>query len=63
MHDQLRIRSQHGHASVLVSLDEFAIRRLPHAEAAVACGMLQHKADGAVEIMLKAFAAFSNDHQ
>jgi threonine dehydrogenase-like Zn-dependent dehydrogenase len=46
-----------------LGVDEFATHRLPLAEAPTAYEMFQHKADGAVKIMLKPWpAAPGNDH-
>jgi threonine dehydrogenase-like Zn-dependent dehydrogenase len=46
-----------------LGVDEFATHRLPLAQAPAAYDMFQHKADGAVKIMLKPWAApFGNDH-
>ena len=39
-----------------LGVDEFATHRLPLAEAPVAYGIFQRKADGAVKIMLKSWS-------
>jgi threonine dehydrogenase-like Zn-dependent dehydrogenase len=45
-----------------LGVEEFATHRLPLAEAPAAYDMFQHKADGAVKIMLKPWAPSGNDH-
>jgi threonine dehydrogenase-like Zn-dependent dehydrogenase len=45
-----------------LGVEEFATHRLPLAEAPAAYDMFQHKADGAVKIMLKPWALSGNDH-
>jgi threonine dehydrogenase-like Zn-dependent dehydrogenase len=46
-----------------LGVDEFATHRLPLAQASDAYDLFQHKADGAVKIMLKPWGHRANDHR